>query len=173
MQKNSGNRLNRESAIVLDVQISEVDNRWAGGEIMKNLIAATLILTLTGCATSSKQTSQDPGLAVTNAAVAPAAQGHVRTKQDENGNTQVNVSVKHLAKPSMISPKARSYVIWVKPMGETNYQNVGALRVNQDLEGKYQTSVPYKNFELIVTPESSTMAQSPTGVTVLQKSVHL
>ncbi len=140
---------------------------------MKNIIAVTLILTLTGCATSPMQTSEEPGLAVTNNAVAPAAQGIVRTQQDENGNTQVNISVKHLAKPSLVSSQASTYVVWVKPSGESSYQNIGALRVNQDLEGNYQTSVPYQNFDLIVTPERSAMARSPKGVTVIQKNVTL
>ncbi len=141
---------------------------------MRNFIGVTLFLTLSGCATPPQGPSDDPGLAaITNNQVAPAAQGVVSTQQDENGNTQMSISVKHLAKPSLISPMASSYVVWIKPSGARSFQNVGALRVNQDLEGTYQTSVPYQNFDLIVTPERSPMAQSPTGVTVLQKSVNL
>ncbi len=140
---------------------------------MKNLITVTVLLTFVGCATPSQVTSQDQGLAVTNTAIAPAAQGNVTTQQDENGNTQVSVSVKHMAKPNLMAANASAYVVWIKPVGQKSFQNVGALRVNNELEGTYQTSVPYQNFELIITPERSSMAQSPSGKTVLKKNVNL
>lgn len=140
---------------------------------MKKIMGLIFVLALTGCSSGSKKGPDDPNLAVTNASVAPAAQGRVTTAVDPNGNTQVNVQVKHLARPDIISPGANGYIVWVKPVGESKYQNVGAMIVNENLEGKYQTRVPYKHFNLIVTPESSMTAQTPSGVVVLEKNVNL
>ena len=103
--------------------------------------------------------------------IVPAATGDVATKADDNGNTQMLIRVKHLAEPSKLMDGANNYVVWVQPQGSPNFQNVGTLKVDRDLEAEYRTSVPYKAFNLMITPEVSPGAQAPTGPAVLQKTV--
>jgi hypothetical protein len=135
------------------------------------LISLLTLLSLSSCSTSSPK-KVDSKL-VTNAALVPAAQGQVQTNVDRNGNTTIDVQVKHLADPGAISPGANGYVAWVLPTGTEAYQNIGTLKVNKNLDGRLSTSVPYKSFRLIITPESNTMAQRPTGATVLEKAVNI
>lgn len=142
---------------------------------MKYIFGIIFSLVLVSCSSSNKSTRahQDPNKLLTNTATVPAAQGRVNTRVDANGNTNLQISVKHLANPSSIQPGANGYVVWIQPIGQDHFHNVGTLRVNRNLEGNYQTNVPYKNFRLLITPESNTMAQRPTGVTVMEKSVSL
>lgn len=143
---------------------------------MKYIVTALICasaLSLVGCSSGSSKKKEDPGRLVTNTSTVPAAQGRVDTSLDKNGNTNLNINVRHLAEPGAISPGANAYVVWVQPAGTDTYQNVGTLKVNKNLEGNYKTNVPYQNFKLIITPESNTMSQAPTGITVLEKTVNL
>lgn len=139
---------------------------------MKTFILSVMLFALGACSTTTSNKDQDPSL-VGNAAVVPAAEGQVTTSQDKNGNTQIKVNVKHLASPERISPGAGNYVVWLRPAGAESFRNIGALEVNDNLEGNYDTKVPYKQFVLIVTPESTTTAQKPSGPTVLMKNVNI
>jgi hypothetical protein len=106
---------------------------------------------------------------VANSAV-PAAQGHLSTDTDRNGNTKIHVDVDHLAQPSALTPASNTYVVWVQPRGSAP-QNVGELRVNSDLHGSFRTSVPYKTFDVYVTAERDPRASSPSGPELLKATV--
>lgn len=103
----------------------------------------------------------------------PAANGDIATASDENGNTRMNIRVKHLAPPGKIAQDAANYVVWVLPNGGQMYQNVGTLRVDSDLEGEYKTTVPYRAFHVMITPERAPGVQRPTGPAVLEKNIAL
>ncbi len=97
----------------------------------------------------------------------PAAQGTIKTELTNNGNTRFVLTVKHLAAPSNVREGAATYVVWITPkMGQTS-QNVGSLKVNEDLTGTLQSSVPFKAFRLFVTAEATTGLVQPTGAEVL------
>ena len=143
---------------------------------MKSLWKVSLLgflVTVVSCSSGEpKKPKQDPNRFITNTQF-PGAQGSMNTKIDKNGNTNLEIRVKHLAAADMISPGANAYVVWVQPSGTAVAQNIGTLKVNENLEGSHMTKVPYKNFRVFITPESNTMAQRPTGVTVLEKTVNL
>ncbi|MBL9036869.1 MAG: hypothetical protein JNG84_00010 [Archangium sp.] len=85
----------------------------------------------------------------------------MKTSNGANGNTAVQVAVMRLAAPARIAPDASVYVVWVVPQnGEP--QNVGALRVNSNLEGTLDTVTPHRAFRLLVTPEPSATGDKPT-----------
>jgi len=52
---------------------------------------------------------------LTAAAELPAAAGTVQLSKGENGNTGFSVQVKHLARPTRVTPGAVTYVVWVQP----------------------------------------------------------
>jgi hypothetical protein len=52
-----------------------------------------------------------------------------------------------------------------------NAQNLGALRVNENLEGKLETVVPYRQFRVYITAEPSPSTTQPSGPTVLSATV--
>ena len=91
----------------------------------------------------------------------PASQGTVTVGAADNGNTDVTVRVKHLAPPSKLAPEAKIYVVWIQPKDGAK-QNVGALTLNDELEGSLATLTPHRRFLLTVTPEPGGRVMAPT-----------
>ena len=100
----------------------------------------------------------------------PAAQGTVKTSVADNGNTALSVRVKHLAPPSRMASDATVYVVWIQP-GEAAIQNVGAMSLNDDLEGRLDTVTPHHRFTVSVTPEPGAQGAQPTNAAVFTSSV--
>jgi hypothetical protein len=105
-----------------------------------------------------------------NTGAAPAAEGKVITENDRNGNTKVEVEVKHMATPQSLTPARQAYLVWVQPRGK-DPELLGALRVNEDLEGSLKATTPYKDFDVLITAEDSMKPESPSGTTILKGSV--
>lgn len=100
----------------------------------------------------------------------PAAQGTVSTAEGDNGNTAVSVRVKHLAPPSKMVSDATVYVVWIQP-GDAAIQNVGAMTLDDDLEGRLDTVTPHSRFKLTVTPEPGPRGSQPTNEPVFSSDV--
>lgn len=124
-------------------------------------LLALIIVAIQGC--SSKETVYSP--------VAPAAVAEVRTSKTDDDNTKLTVNVNHLADPQRLKRGADQYVIWVEPAGGSGPINVGGLKINNNLKGNYETTIPYENFRLFITPESNRVAQSPSGPIVFDKYI--
>jgi hypothetical protein len=103
-------------------------------------------------------------------AESPAAEGTVEATRGENGNTKLDLRVKHLAAPSKLADDASVYVVWVQP-SKGVVQNIGALEVNEDLVGRLQTTTPHAAFTLTVTPEPSARMAAPTHEPVFRAEV--
>ena len=114
-------------------------------------VAAALICA-TGCAhTVAMQT---------NPAI-PAAEGKVKVKKGDNGNTALTLKVEHLAEPRNVAPGATTYVVWIQ--GPGSVQNVGALQVGDDKEAALETVTPLEDFTVFVTAEPVATVPVPTG----------
>jgi hypothetical protein len=105
-----------------------------------------------------------------NTGAAPAAEGKVITDTDRNGNTGVEVQVKHMATPQSLTPPRQAYLVWVQPRGK-DPELLGALRVNENLEGSLKAATPYKDFEILITAEDSVKPESPSSAVILKGSV--
>ncbi len=90
----------------------------------------------------------------------PASEGTVDATDGGNGNTDLEVRVKHLAQPWLVASDATVYVVWVQAPDATR-QNVGALTLNDNLEGSLKTVTPHRQFMLSVTPEASGEVDQP------------
>ncbi len=102
----------------------------------------------------------------------PAAEGSVSLAEANNGNTRMAVRVRHLAVPDKVSPGAASYVVWVTPQQDPKTpMNVGALRVDKDLDGQLDTITPLRSFEVTVTAEPDPTATEPTGDVLMSTKV--
>lgn len=99
-----------------------------------------------------------------------AGEGTVQAKAGDNGNTQLEVRVKHLAAPAKVASDASVYVVWIQPH-DAQIQNVGALRVDSDLVGKLDTTTPHRAFTLTVTPEPSARMAAPSHKAVFTTNV--
>ena len=105
-----------------------------------------------------------------NTGATPAAEGKVVTENDRNGNTKVEVTVKHLATPQSLTPARQAYLVWVQPRGK-DAELLGALRINEDLEGSVKATTPYKDFDVLVTAEDNMKPETPSSVVILKGSV--
>jgi hypothetical protein len=98
----------------------------------------------------------------------PAAEGQVKLHQTSSGNTEIKLTVKHLAPPARIEPTSSVFVVWVRGLEPgAQPQNLGALRVNKNLSGKLQTTTSLRAFDLFITPEGVSTVTAPTGPQLL------
>lgn len=135
---------------------SEKSRLWLGAPA-----AAALAMTI-GCSRATQ-------LPMRAAPAVPAAEGSVKVGEGEDGNTKVDVEVKHLAPADQVAPGATAYVVWAKPdIAGAQPQNLGTMTIDKSLNGDLATITPFRRFELMVTPESSPEAVSPTGQPVLR-----
>lgn len=100
----------------------------------------------------------------------PAAHGTVAVKTGHNGNTKVDITTKALAQPSALTPPANTYVVWFQPPGQSP-KDVGALRVDNKLNGKLDTVAPYRRFKVFITAENQRNITKPHGPRVLTANV--
>src|SRR5215470_3705628 len=107
---------------------------------------------------------------LTNTGLTPAAMGKVTTDNDRNGNTGIEVEVKHMAAPQSLTPARTAYVVWVQPRGK-DPEVLGALRVNSDLEGGLKATTPYKDFDIFITAEDNPNPPAPSGMVILKGTV--
>jgi len=107
---------------------------------------------------------------LTNTGATPAAMGKVITSNDRNGNTEIEVQVKHVAAPQSLTPAKTTYVVWVQPRGK-DAEMLGAIRINDELEGSLKASTPYKDFDLFVTAEDSLKPEIPASMVILKGTV--
>ena len=127
----------------------------------------SITLLAAACATGAFAAKKFPLAA---AAIVPAAKGSVEVGHDRNGNTEVKLTVEHLANPTSLSPSQANYVVWLQDKN-SGPENRGELRVNGKLEGTFETVTPRKNFDLFVTGENDGTAKSPSGPEVLRTTV--
>lgn len=101
----------------------------------------------------------------------PAATGTVKVQKDENnGNTKLDIKVDHLASPSSLTPPASVYIVWVRPRGGAAIRQ-GAIGVDKDLKGELKVVTVLKDFDVLITAEQSDNVSSPSDVEVLRAHV--
>jgi hypothetical protein len=105
-----------------------------------------------------------------NTGAAPAAEGKVITDNDRNGNTGVEVHVKHMATPQSLTPAKQTYLVWIQARGK-DPELLGALRVNEGLEGSLKAATPYKEFEIFITAEDNLKPEAPSSMVILKGAV--
>ena len=127
--------------------------------VRKGWTAAVLATTLAMAGCASVNLSTTPSM--------PAAEGHARYSITANDNTRIVLKVKHLAQPAKLTPPASNYVVWTRATKDAPPQNIGALIVDNDLNGELNGETPLHNFELFVTAEASGQVQTPSGQPLL------
>jgi hypothetical protein len=100
----------------------------------------------------------------------PAADAQLTHQKDDNGNTKLKIHVYHLAKPDALTPARDAYVVWIEPNGQPP-QNMGVIKVNDNLESEFSTRTPFKNFKVYITAEDGPKVTSPSGERILEANV--
>ncbi len=126
-------------------------------------ICIAMLLALTGLAHARDiRLTADPSV--------PAAVGKAELNHDRNGNLQLKIEVKHLAKPTALTPSKQVYVVWIQGRGKEP-EKQGQLKVNDNLEGSFEGSTPYPMFDIFITAEDSPAATTPSGPQLLKGSM--
>ena len=101
----------------------------------------------------------------------PGATGTVDVKTDKTGgNTNVGIKVDHLARPTLLTPPANEYVVWIDPEDGAP-QNQGVLRVGNNEKGDLEMTTTASKFRVLVTAENDAHPQSPSNRVVLRADV--
>jgi len=86
------------------------------------------------------------------------------------GNTEMDLKVEHLAKPSLLSQPASNYVVWVQ-QPDHEAINEGLLRVDDNLKGEVKATTTATRFMVFVTAEDDAKAETPSQRVVLRADV--
>jgi len=132
---------------------------------MKSVILLCALLTIWPF--SSGQTFQ-----LTASSSVPAASGTVQVQAGNNGNTQLDIKVKHLALPSHLSPPAGVYIVWVQLSGEPAHK-LGAIQLDGNQNGELKAITTATNADVLITPEQSVNVAAPTTPPVLHAHITL
>jgi hypothetical protein len=98
----------------------------------------------------------------------PGAHGTFEVSSGPSGNTVVRVAVKHMAPPQKVTSGATTYVVWVKPLtADGEPQNMGAMKLDGEQHGVFESMTPFRSFELFLTAEPSPSTQEPRGEKML------
>lgn len=133
-------------------------------------VSATLLI-VTACATGTKSGSSD--IRLSSSPRIPAATAVAKADTTKSDNTSVNLKLEHMAEPQKVDPNATAYVLWAKPINAAQPQNLGGIKVGEDLSGDIQTLTPFKNFRLFVTAEPNPQVLAPTSEPLLWTDINL
>jgi hypothetical protein len=100
----------------------------------------------------------------------PAADAQLTHEKDDNGNVKIKIHTYHLAKPDSLTPARDAYVVWIEPNGQPP-QNMGTIKVNDNLESEFQTRTPFKQFKVYITAEDGPKVTTPSSDHVLEAIV--
>lgn len=114
--------------------------------------------------------SKSPEQTMVSSKANTSGAGTVRAEIGPNGNTQLEVQVKHLSEPAKVAADASVYVVWIQPRNG-QLQNVGAMRIDDELVASLETTTPHRAFTLIVTPEPSPRMAAPSHPAVFTAEV--
>jgi hypothetical protein len=107
---------------------------------------------------------------MTAASIVPGARADVEISKDKNGNTNLKMTVQHLANLENLTPRAAAYVVWLQERGG-NSENRGELKMDKNLKATFETVTPLKSFDVFVTAEQDSRAKDPSGPEVLKATI--
>lgn len=92
----------------------------------------------------------------------PAAQGKISLKRTKNENVQIKLKVRHLAPAGKVTPGTMVYVVWARGLAAgSEAQNLGALKVDKNLNGKLTAVTAMRAFDVFLTCEQSQTTTVP------------
>jgi hypothetical protein len=93
-----------------------------------------------------------------------AGEAKVEARQ---GKTNIEVSIKELARPTKLGAEFLTYVLWVvTPDGRSG--NTGEILINKNGDGKLSATTPAQTFSMIVTAEPYFAVRMPSEMVILE-----
>jgi len=129
--------------------------------------SAVLAVTLAMSGCSMLGIGEGEAIRLSSSPTLPAVEGNAKFVATKNNNTRITLTVKHLPQPEKLTPPANQYIVWTRAGEYEAAQNIGALVVDKNLNGKLETETPLHTFELFITAEASGQIQRPSGEPLL------
>lgn len=102
---------------------------------------------------------------------APRATGAIEAKAEKAaGNTRLTIKVDHLVWPTLLTPQANQYVVWVERSGGLAI-DAGVLVVEDDGKGELNTTTTESKFGVLITAENEAHPEKPSNRVVLRADV--
>lgn len=98
------------------------------------------------------------------------ARTSVRFGRLSDDRVSIDLAVRRLEEPSKLFPPGHAYVAWVRRGPDSPAQNVGALEIDDQLNGLLRTATDLRRFELFVTAEAASDVDKPAGPPLLWTS---
>lgn len=131
-------------------------------------IAAMLVLAA-GCGKMPFMGGADRTVALENSGKSPAARGEVAVQTDDNQNSQIDVSVEHMAPPENLTPPSANYYVWAQtPDGRTDM--IGQLALDEDQSASLRAMTPLQKFRILITAEDQPLPQQPSENVILSSN---
>ncbi|WP_437737511.1 hypothetical protein [Sorangium sp. So ce1335] len=140
-----------------------MDTRRRGGRRTGLTLGLLASMALAACGGPSELTAQGTQLA-------PGADARISADIDSDAaTTRVAVNVDHLPPPERIEAGSERFVVWERPSSAAPWRRVGVLDYDANRRnGRLaETTVPYANFELLITVERQSSPQSPSSAVVV------
>ena len=138
-------------------------------QVLSTASVFAIAASMTGCGMFGSSDAKQPMQASTENT---SGEGTVEATRGENGNTDIQVLVRHLSSPSKVEADASVYVVWLKPQN-AEIQNLGAIEVDDNLVGTFNATTPHRSFKLSITPEPSARMSEPSHRAVFTSEVAL
>ena len=105
-------------------------------------------------------------------AEAPAAQGAVKVKKDDNNNYKIDLNITRLTEPEKLNPPKNTYVVWMETDRDGTIK-IGGLTTSsgifsKTLKSSLETVTPYQPVMFYITAENSKDVERPGFQTVLR-----
>ena len=102
--------------------------------------------------------------------IAPGATAQLQVAKEKDGNSQMEVKANGMAKPSRLTPAAKSYVVWVQ-QGDAQPKSQGELKVGNNHKGDLKMATTFHTFNVFVTAETDAQTKLPSEQVVLRATV--
>jgi hypothetical protein len=113
-------------------------------------------------------------MAFMNSPVAPAAEGSVKIKKDNNNNYAIDLITMRLAEPERLTPSKKLYIVWMTTE-QNGTKNIGQMEsssslLSSTLKSSLTTVTTFKPVGFFITAENDANIQQPMGQVVLRTS---
>lgn len=139
---------------------------WSKGTLRNARMLALCSLTALSLSACSRK------LYFARSALAPAAEGQVRIKTDQNNNYHIQLRVRHLAPSNQLTPPKATYVVWMVTDGQGT-KNIGQLQssghlFSKTLKASLNTVSAFMPKGFFITGEDHPATKDPGTPIVLQ-----
>jgi hypothetical protein len=131
--------------------------------IFLGILTTMMIFSFTSCAVKATFLATS---------IAPAAEGQVKVKRDNNMNYSIKISVSNLVEVEGLLPPKQAYVVWMRSDQEYT-ENIGRLEsskgfLSNQLKATFETVSSSRPLEIYITAEEDGSAGYPSDQIVLK-----